>query len=144
MQMWKRMLLAGTALASLLMSGCNEVVLENPLPSVVDDRIVGSWATPDGKLSMVIRKGEGQGYLQLSADDLKNNKNGSVFYLAQVGTAMFAETEKGCDQFYFKPPAPADAPNGCWDVVHVVLTANSLQEDVYDSEIGRAWGRESV
>ncbi len=50
-----RLLLAVYGVVALFLCGCNYVVLENPLPSVLDNRIVGSWATPDGKLYAVIK-----------------------------------------------------------------------------------------
>jgi hypothetical protein len=127
--------LAAVGLGVLLLSGCDEVVLENPLDSVVDDRIVGSWARADGTLYAVIRKGDGDAYVSLDSDDLKNNKPGSVFYLAKSGTELFAESPADCNNFLFKAPSASDAPKGCWDVNRVVLGADSLEYDTYDASL---------
>lgn len=134
MKVWKRVLLAGTALGSLLvLCGCDNVVLENPLDSMVDDRIVGSWAKPDGTLYSVIRKGDGGSYVSLDPDDLKNNKPGSVFYLAKAGTTLFAESQADCTQFWFKAPLAKDSPKGCWTVNRVVLGDNFLEYDTFSA-----------
>jgi hypothetical protein len=135
MQSWKvRLFVLAAATAAVLSEcGCNSVVIENPLASMVDDRIVGSWATPDGKLYAVIKKGDQDSYLSLSSDDLTNNGKGTVFYLAKAGPMLFAESPNGCDQFLFKAPSATDAPKGCWQVSHLVLSADALEYDLFDS-----------
>ena len=74
----------------LFLSGCNYVVLENPLPTVQDNRIVGSWATPDGKLYAVIKPGDNSAYQSLSADDITKGASGTIFYLAKAGGTLLA------------------------------------------------------
>lgn len=135
MQSWpKKLVLAATAAAALALCGCNEVVLANPLPHIVDDRIVGKWATPNGRLSDVITKGEGDAYIMRSADEIAKNKPGTVFYLARAGSLLFAEMKVACDEFSFATPLPSEAPKGCWEPVRISLTAQSLDVDMFDSE----------
>ncbi len=120
---------------ALVLSGCNYVVLENPLPSVVDNRIVGSWATPDGKLYAVIKPGDDSSYLSLTGSDITSNGKGSTFYLAKAGGTLLAEIPASCTSFLFSAPSTDDAPNGCWTITRVVLTDNSLEYDTFDTTL---------
>ncbi|MEI9967587.1 MAG: hypothetical protein WDM87_02790 [Terracidiphilus sp.] len=83
-----RLLLAAYGVVALFLCGCNYVVLENPLPTVQDNRIVGSWATPDGKLYAVIKPGDNSAYQSLSADDITKGASGRLsIWLRQVNLA---------------------------------------------------------
>jgi len=135
MRSQRKLLWAVGGMITLFFSGCNYVVLENPLPSVVDNRIVGSWATPDGKLYAVIKPGDNSSYLSLTADDITNNRTGSTFYLAKAGGTMLAETPSGCDAFLFSTPSADDAPKGCWTITRVIVTDNSLEYDTFDTTL---------
>lgn len=128
-------MLAVYGLVALTLCGCNYVVLENPLPSVLDQRIVGSWATPDGKLYAVIKPGDNSSYQSLTGDDITANGKGSTFYLAKVGGTLLAESPSGCGAFLFSAPAASDAPNGCWTITRVVLTENTLEYDNFDTTL---------
>jgi len=130
-----RLLWAAFGTGVLFLTGCNYVVLENPLPSVFDNRIVGSWATPDGKLYAVIKPGDDSSYLSLTGDDITKNGKGSTFYLAKAGGTLLAETPSECNAFLFSPPSADDAPNGCWTITRVVLTDNSLEYDTFDTTL---------
>ncbi len=131
----KRLLLAGYGAVSFFLIGCNYVVLENPLPSVVDNRIVGSWATPDGKLYAVIKPGDNSSYQSLTGDDITKNASGSTFYLAKAGSTLLAENPSACSAFLFSAPSTDDAPNGCWTITRVVLTDNTLEYDTFDTTL---------
>jgi hypothetical protein len=120
---------------ALFLCGCNYVVLENPLPSVLDNRIVGSWATPDGKLYAVIKPGDNSSYQSLTADDITKNGNGSTFYLAKAGGTLLAESPSACTAFLFTAPSADDAPNGCWTITRVVLEDNSLEYEMFDTTL---------
>jgi len=130
----RKVLLAVATVGVLCLCGCagDQFVLEHPLPFVVDDRIVGSWAEQDGKLSEVIRRGDGQSYVALSSDDVVKNGKGSVFYLARAGDALFAEGEQSCDQFYFHPPA---TDKTCWFIVKLNLSGDSLAYQFFDTRL---------
>lgn len=130
-----RLLLAGYGAVAFFLTGCNYVVLENPLPTVVDNRIVGSWATPDGKLYAVIKPGDNSSYLSLTGDDITKNGSGSTFYLAKVGGTLLAENSSACSAFLFSAPSADDAPTGCWTITRVVLTDNSLEYDTFDTTL---------
>lgn len=130
-----KLLLAGFGAVAFFLTGCNYVVLENPLPSVVDNRIVGSWATPDGKLYAVIKPGDNSSYQSLTGDDITKNGSGSTFYLAKVGGTLLAENPSACSAFLFNAPSADDAPNGCWTITRVVLTDNTLEYDTFDTTL---------
>jgi hypothetical protein len=129
------LLLAAFGAVALLLSGCNYVVLENPLPSVVDNRIVGSWATPDGKLYAVIKPGDNSSYTSLTGDDITKNGNGSIFYLAKAGGTLLAENPSVCTAFLFSAPSADAAPNGCWTITRVLLTDTTLEYDTFDTTL---------
>jgi hypothetical protein len=130
-----RLLLAVYGVVALFLSGCNYVVLENPLPTVLDNRIVGSWATPDGKLYAVIKRGDDSAYQSLTADDITKNGKGTTFYLASVGGTLLTESPSACNAFLFSSPSAADAPSGCWTITRVVLSDNSLEYDTFDTSL---------
>jgi len=130
-----RLLLGVFGVVALYLCGCNYVVLENPLPSVVDNRIVGSWATPDGKLYAVIKPGDNSSYQSLTGDDITKNGSGSTFYLAKAGGTLLAENPSACSAFLFSAPSTDDAPNGCWTITRVVLTDNTLEYDTFDTTL---------
>ncbi|MGB6856865.1 MAG: hypothetical protein WBE03_08275 [Terracidiphilus sp.] len=130
-----RLLWAVYGVIALFLSGCNYVVLENPLPSVLDNRIVGSWATPDGKLYAVIKPGDNSSYVSLTADDITKNGSGSTFYLAKAGGTLLAENPSACSAFLFSAPSADDTPNGCWTITRVVLTDNALEYDTFDTTL---------
>jgi len=129
------LLLTVYGVVALFLCGCNYVVLENPLPTVLDNRIVGSWATPDGKLYAVIKSGDNSSYQSLTADDITNNRTGSTFYLARAGGTLLAENPSACSVFLFSAPAATDAPSGCWTITRVVLSDNSLEYDSFDTTL---------
>ena len=130
-----RLLLAVYGVVALFLCGCNYVVLENPLPTVLDNRIVGSWATPDGKLYAVIKRGDDSAYQSLTADDITKNGKGTTFYLASVGGTLLTESPSACNAFLFSSPSAADAPSGCWTITRVVLSDNSLEYDTFDTSL---------
>jgi hypothetical protein len=130
-----RLLLAAYGAVTLFLCGCNYVVLENPLPTVLDNRIVGSWATPDGKLYAVIKRGDDSAYQSLTGDDITNNGKGTTFYLARVGGTLLTENPSACNAFLFSSPSAADAPDGCWTITRVVLTDNTLEYDTLDTTL---------
>ena len=99
---------------------------ENPLPTVQDNRIVGSWATPDGKLYAVIKPGDNSAYQSLSADDITKGASGTTFYLAKVGGTLLTETPSACNAFLFSAPSATDAPSGCWTITRLVLSGQFL------------------
>ena len=129
------LLLAMCGVVALFLSGCNYVVLENPLPSVIDNRIVGSWATPDGKLYAVIKPGDNSAYQSLSADDITKGASGTTFYLAKAGGTLLTETPSACNAFLFNAPTATDAPSGCWTITRLVLSDNSLEYDTFDTTL---------
>jgi|HubBroStandDraft_5_1064220.scaffolds.fasta_scaffold32017_2 hypothetical protein len=130
-----RLLFAGCGMGLLFLSGCNYVVLENPLPTVQDNRIVGSWATPDGKLYAVIKPGDNSAYQSLSADDITKGASGTTFYLAKAGGTLLTETPSACNAFLFNAPTATDAPSGCWTITRLVLSDNSLEYDTFDTTL---------
>ena len=130
-----RLLLAAYGAVTLFLCGCNYVVLENPLPTVLDNRIVGSWATPDGKLYAVIKRGDDSAYRSLTGDDITNNGKGTTFYLARVGGTLLTENPSACNAFLFSSPSATDAPDGCWTITRVVLTDNTLEYDTLDTTL---------
>jgi archaellum component FlaG (FlaF/FlaG flagellin family) len=130
-----RLLLAVYGAVALFLCGCNYVVLENPLPTVLDNRIVGSWATPDGKLYAVIKSGDNSSYQSLTADDITKNGKGTTFYLANVGRTLLTENPSACSGFLFAAPSATDAPSGCWTITRVVLSDNSLEYDNFDTTL---------
>jgi hypothetical protein len=129
------LLLAMCGVVALFLSGCNYVVLESPLPSVLDNRIVGSWATPDGKLYAVIKPGDNSAYQSLSADDITKGASGTTFYLAKAGGTLLTETPSACNAFLFNAPTATDAPSGCWTITRLVLSDNSLEYDTFDTTL---------
>jgi len=136
MQLGSRsLLLAMCGVVALFLSGCNYVVLENPLPSVIDNRVVGSWATPDGKLYAVIKPGDNSAYQSLSADDITKGASGTTFYLAKAGGTLLTENPADCNSFLFSAPSATDAPSGCWTITRIVLTDNSLEYDTFDTTL---------
>lgn len=130
-----RLLMAVYGVGVLFLCGCNYVVLENPLPTVQDNRIVGSWATPDGKLYAVIKPGDNSAYQSLSADDITKGASGTTFYLAKVGGTLLTETPSACNAFLFSAPSATDAPSGCWTITRLVLSDNSLEYDNFDTTL---------
>jgi hypothetical protein len=130
-----RLLLAVYGVGVLFLCGCNYVVLENPLPTVQDNRIVGSWATPDGKLYAVIKPGDDSAYQSLSADDITKGASGTTFYLAKAGGTLLTETPSACNAFLFSAPSATDAPSGCWTITRLVLSDNSLEYDTFDTTL---------
>jgi hypothetical protein len=130
-----RLLFAGCGMGLLFLSGCNYVVLENPLPTVQDNRIVGSWATPDGKLYAVIKPGDNSAYQSLSADDITKGASGTTFYLTKAGGTLLTETPSACNAFLFNAPTATDAPSGCWTITRLVLSDNSLEYDTFDTTL---------
>jgi hypothetical protein len=130
-----RLLLAVYGAGVMFLCGCNYVVLENPLPTVLDNRIVGSWATPDGKLYAVIKPGDNSAYQSLSADDITKGASGTTFYLAKAGGTLLSEIPSACNAFLFSAPSATDAPSGCWTITRVVLSDNSLEYDTFDTTL---------
>jgi hypothetical protein len=130
-----KLLLAVFGVSALFMCGCNYVVLENPLPTVQDNRIVGSWATPDGKLYAVIKPGDNSAYQSLSADDITKGASGTTFYLAKAGGTLLTETPSACNAFLFSAPSATDAPSGCWTISRLVLSDNALEYDTFDTTL---------
>ena len=130
-----RLLLAVYGMGVMFLCGCNYVVLENPLPTVLDNRIVGSWATPDGKLYAVIKPGDNSAYQSLSADDITKGASGTTFYLARAGGTLLTESSAACSSFLFSAPSATDAPSGCWTITRIVLSDNSLEYDTFDTTL---------
>jgi hypothetical protein len=116
----------------LIATGCDDVYLLNPLPNVTDDRIVGSWADQEGKLAFLIRRGEGNAYQSLNAEELKKNDPGSTFFLARAGGALFEEETAKCEGHSFEAPSQEDAPKGCWTIGQFVVSGDSLELDPID------------
>src|ERR1700733_5438200 len=124
-----RWLALSSVLAALLLLtiGCDDVVLSNPLPSVVDDRLVGSWARPDGMLAFLIKRGEGNAYQMLNSEELKGNGTPPTYFLVRTGGMLFAEGSVRCDGYAFKTPEPRETPNGCWTISRFVLADDTLE-----------------
>lgn len=130
-----KLLLAVYGVGVLFLCGCNYLVLENPLPTVQDNRIVGSWATADGKLYAVIKPGDDSAYQSLSADDITKGASGTTFYLTKAGGTLLTETPAACNAFLFSAPSATDAPSGCWTITRLVLSDNSLEYDTFDTTL---------
>ncbi|MGB6132232.1 MAG: hypothetical protein WBG54_10645 [Acidobacteriaceae bacterium] len=139
LQRVKPFLIRSVSVAALAMTlylcGCDSVLLENPLPAITNDHLVGSWATPDGKLAFVIRRGEGQSYEVLTSDELTQGKPGSFVYLARAGNQLVLENHADCDGHLYSAPAKDESPDGCWGAEPIVsFSADSLVLSSYDAD----------
>lgn len=139
LQRIKPLLIRSVSIAALAMTlclcGCDSVLLENPLPAITDDHLVGSWATPDGKLAFVIRRGEGQSYEVLTSDQLTQGKAGSFAYLARAGNQLVLESRADCDGHLYSAPSKDESPDGCWEAEPIVaLSGDSLVLSSYDAD----------
>jgi hypothetical protein len=126
-------LLLLAALSLLLPTGCDDLVLEWPLPTVVDNRIVGKWAEADGTAAEIVtRVGDGE-YESLKLGVLWNRQEPKSFYLTSAGGMLFGESQVDCKGFFFVAPSESEAPKGCWVVFRVVLTGDTLEYSKFDT-----------
>ena len=148
MRSWKvKLSLAAVLLPLLLLCGCDNegVVLENPLPFVIDDRVIGSWSLAGmnppvqgisddiGKLQWIIRRSDNELYEAQSPEDIqKGQKPSFTFHLAKVGNVLLAEQPVDCNNYYFKSTDTSTPPKGCWSIFRIVFTGNSMEFDMFD------------
>ena len=111
--------LACVSLSIFTLCGCELEFMENKLPPIVDDRIIGSWADAGGKVKYVFRKGIGQSYERYDPEDLRTgNHKFQTGYLAKAGETLIYEEEGPCE----------DAKtNQCWMFFVISLSQDTLQ-----------------
>lgn len=118
------------ALVSLVGAACDDLVVQGGLPIATDDRVVGNWADEKGEVAWIVRRGKGMAFERwTSADDFRQAKAPTVFYLAKVGGVVYAQEETKCDAHAFKAVTPQ---GGCWSVVRLNLGQNLIDRAVPD------------
>lgn len=116
------LILVGT----LICIACDDLVVEGKLQVAQDDRIVGNWSDGNGALQAIVRRGpEGAYHRWSSADDFRQGKDPTVFFLVTVSGMLFAQQQSNCAEHHFKGPSRADAT--CWSVSRLVVTDKEIE-----------------
>jgi hypothetical protein len=119
---------------AFLLTGCNDLVVLDPMPAIVDDHLIGNWAGADGKLDSVFKRGPDGDYEYWSADALSKGEKPTAVRLTRVGNQLFLQRRAACSDFLFHTPDPAEAKQGCWAIYRAFLKADTLEFDAIDTK----------
>jgi len=110
----------GIALACLVLSGCDDVLVTTRLDPIRDDRVVGVWANPEdpNDLGIITRSGDGYAIRPREAGGKSTR-----FTLSRAGDVEFAQIEEKCANHVFSFQGDSRT---CYLTLRLEFGANSL------------------